>query len=134
MKVWGGRFKSQSSGLLERFNASIDFDYKLYHEDIKGSIAHGKMLHKIGILTMEEVSLIERGLLTIETEIEAAITTGDVSGVFNIANEDIHMNIEALLVSKIGPLGKKLHTGRSRNDQVSLDLKMYTMVDRKSVV
>lgn len=134
MKVWGGRFKSQSSGLLERFNASIDFDYKLYHEDIKGSIAHGKMLHKIGILTEEEASQIESGLLTIEAEIEVAIASGDVSQVFNIGNEDIHMNIEALLVSKIGPLGKKLHTGRSRNDQVSLDLKMYTMVKTKEIM
>ncbi|HAS74591.1 MAG TPA: argininosuccinate lyase [Clostridiales bacterium UBA8960] len=121
MKLWGGRFKGGSSDLLERFNASIGFDYKLYHEDIIGSIAHGQMLEKIGILTKEEFQQIEKGLI----EIEAAIRMGEVS--FDIKHEDIHMNIEVMLVERIGPLGKKLHTGRSRNDQVAVDFKMYTM-------
>jgi len=134
MKLWGGRFKSQSSDLLERFNASIDFDYKLYQEDIKGSIAHGKMLQKIGILTEDETLLIESGLLAIEAKIGAAIAAGDFSGLFDIKHEDIHMNIEAMLVSQIGPLGKKLHTGRSRNDQVAVDFKMYTIVKSKVIM
>lgn len=121
MKLWGGRFKGGSSDLLERFNASIGFDYKLYHEDIIGSLAHGQMLQKIGILTEDEYLEIEKGLI----EIEAAIRAGEVQ--FDIKHEDIHMNIEVMLVERIGPLGKKLHTGRSRNDQVAVDFKMYTM-------
>lgn len=121
MKLWGGRFSGGTSDLLERFNASIGFDHKLYKEDIIGSLAHGQMLEKIGILTAEEYLLIEKGLL----EIEAEIREGKVE--FDIGHEDIHMNIEVLLVNKIGPLGKKLHTGRSRNDQVAVDFKLYTM-------
>lgn len=120
MKVWGGRFKTGSSELLERFNASIGFDYKLYEEDIQGSLAHGQMLERIGILTKEEYAQIESGLLSIHSDIQ----NGEVA--FDIKHEDIHMSIEVQLVERIGPLGKKLHTGRSRNDQVALDFKLYT--------
>lgn len=120
MKVWGGRFKTGSSELLERFNASIGFDYKLYEEDIQGSLAHGQMLECIGILTKEEYAQIESGLLSIHSDIQ----NGEVA--FDIKHEDIHMSIEVQLVERIGPLGKKLHTGRSRNDQVALDFKLYT--------
>lgn len=120
MKVWGGRFKTGSSELLEQFNASIGFDYKLFEEDIQGSLAHGQMLERIGILTKKEYEQIEGGLLSIHSDIQ----NGEVT--FDIKHEDIHMSIEVLLVERIGPLGKKLHTGRSRNDQVALDFKLYT--------
>ena len=124
MKSWGGRFNDLTSPLLEAFNASIGFDHKLYKEDIEGSIAHAKMLHKIDVLTFSECETIIWGLNLICEQIKS----GDVE--FKVQDEDIHMNIEKLLIAQIGPLGKKLHTGRSRNDQVALDLKLYT---RKSV-
>lgn len=124
MKSWGGRFSDSTSPLLERFNASIGFDYKLYKEDIEGSIAHAKMLHKIDVLTFSECETIIWSLNHIGEQIQ----NEQVS--FKVEDEDIHMNIEKMLIAQIGPLGKKLHTGRSRNDQVALDLKLYT---RKSV-
>lgn len=120
MKSWGGRFKHLTNPLLEAFNASIGFDYKLYSEDIHGSIAHAKMLHKIDVLTFSECETIIWGL----NQIGEQIKEGSV--VFSIQDEDIHMNIEKMLIAQIGPLGKKLHTARSRNDQVALDLKLYT--------
>lgn len=128
MKLWGGRFKENSSELLEKFNESISFDYKLFNEDIEGSVAHGKMLNKIGILTDEELKSVIKGLREIQAEIE----TGDAE--LTVKNEDIHMNIESLLVKKIGPLGKKLHTARSRNDQVAVDFRMYTMKKTKEIM
>lgn len=124
MKSWGGRFSDSTSPLLERFNASIGFDYKLYKEDIEGSIAHAKMLHKMDILTFSECETIIWAL----NHIGEQINNGEAT--FKVQDEDIHMNIESMLIAQIGPLGKKLHTGRSRNDQVALDLKLYT---RKSV-
>jgi len=119
MKLWGGRFNKGSSSLLEQFNASIGFDNRMYAEDITGSIAHSKMLNKIGILTSEEQKNIENGLI----QIKGLIDSGDFE--FLIADEDIHMSIEKKLIELIGSLGGKLHTGRSRNDQVALDIRMY---------
>jgi len=126
MKLWGGRFTKSAADIVDAFNASIEYDQKLYKEDIQGSIAHSKMLSKVGILTTDEQKTIEEGLLQILTEIES----GDFE--FSVAYEDIHMNIEKVLTDRIGILGKKLHTARSRNDQVALDLKLYmktTLVD-----
>ncbi|MBN2796394.1 MAG: argininosuccinate lyase [Clostridia bacterium] len=120
MKLWGGRFSQKTNHLLETFNASITFDYKLFKEDIEGSIAHATMLEKIGVITSEELKLVIKGLKEVQEDIE-----GDTS-ILNIENEDIHMNVESLLTQKIGTLGKKIHTARSRNDQVAVDLKMYT--------
>ncbi|HCX64366.1 MAG TPA: argininosuccinate lyase, partial [Eubacteriaceae bacterium] len=119
MKLWGGRFTKPTDALTDDFNSSIHFDHVLYSYDIEGSLAHGKMLVKQGILTKEEGEKIEQGLLEIKKDIE----NGTV--VFDVDAEDIHMNIEKLLTERIGDAGKKLHTGRSRNDQVALDMKMY---------
>ena len=119
MKLWGGRFNKGSSSLLEQFNASIGFDNRMYAEDIAGSIAHSKMLNKIGILTVEEQQKIENGLI----QIKEMIDNGNFE--FHISDEDIHMAVEKKLIELIGSLGGKLHTGRSRNDQVALDIRMY---------
>lgn len=119
MKPWGGRFKGGTDPLLERFSASIDFDRELYRQDIAGSKAHAGMLEKIGILNAAEKRKILRGL----TEIEKEIASGSFQ--FSEALEDIHMHIEARLIEKTGEAGKKLHTGRSRNDQVSLDMRLF---------
>lgn len=127
MKLWGGRFKEGTHELLETFNASIGFDQNLVLYDIEGSLAHGEMLMKIGILTEDEYSQIQKGLL----EILSAAEKGEL--VFEIKHEDIHMNVEVLLVEKIGDLGKKLHTGRSRNDQVALDFKLYTLEQSRKI-
>ncbi|MCD3217077.1 argininosuccinate lyase [Clostridium botulinum C] len=119
MKLWGGRFKSEESKLMEDFNSSLKFDKRLYKEDIKGSIAHVKMLSKCEILKKEEEILIIDGLLSILNDIE--------SGVLKIEGdyEDIHSFVEINLIKRIGEVGKKLHTGRSRNDQVAVDMRMY---------
>ena len=119
MKAWGGRFKGGTDPLMERFSASIDFDKALYAHDIEGSKAHADMLHKTGIVTAKEKKEILAGLSEIKEEIENG------SFRFSDALEDIHMHIEARLIEKIGEAGKKLHTGRSRNDQVSLDMRMF---------
>jgi argininosuccinate lyase len=119
MKPWGGRFKGKTDPLLERFSASIDFDRALYEQDIAGSKAHAHMLEKIGILTAQEKKSIVKGL----DEIEKEIKTG--AFVFDHALEDIHMHIETRLIEITGDAGKKLHTGRSRNDQVSLDMRLF---------
>jgi len=119
MKPWGGRFKGKTDPLLERFSASIDFDRALYEQDIEGSKAHAQMLEKIGVLTAREKNRIVKGLEEIEKEIESG------KFVFSQALEDIHMHIETRLTEKIGDAGKKLHTGRSRNDQVSLDMRLF---------
>lgn len=118
-KMWGGRFSQKTDKMVDEFNASIDFDKKLYKQDIIGSKAHALMLHKKGILNKEEKDAIIRGLDDILNEIE--------SGKFRFkkGHEDIHMNIEAALIKKIGDTGKKLHTARSRNDQVALDLRFF---------
>lgn len=124
-KMWSGRFGEESSELLEAFNASVMFDRELYAQDIRGSIAHAKMLARVGILTDDEAVTIERGLLQVKSEIEA----GDFT--WSIKDEDIHMAVEKRLTQIVGPIGGKLHTARSRNDQVALDFRLY--VQDKSV-
>ena len=109
MKLWKGRFSKASTTSADEFNASIEFDQRLYKEDITGSIAHAKMLAKQGIIAEEESQLIIKTLQEILADIEA----GKVE--FTIESEDIHMNIETLLTERIGQTGKKLHTARSRN-------------------
>ena len=126
MKPWGGRFKEGTDPLLERFSASIDFDRKLYHHDIKGSKVHAEMLERIGFLTRTEKQAIIKGLDEIEQEIESGVFP------FSDALEDIHMHIETRLIEKT-EAGKKLHTGRSRNDQVSLDMRLFVKDELKGL-
>jgi len=119
MKLWSGRFGKDTDALVNDFNASIQFDQRLYKEDITGSMAHTKMLGATGIISAADAEAIVAGLQSILADIEA----GKVE--FTADNEDIHMNVEALLTQRIGDAGKRLHTGRSRNDQVALDFRMY---------
>ena len=119
MKLWSGRFGKETDALVNDFNASIQFDQRLYKEDITGSLAHAKMLGDCGIISQEDVTAITEGLKGILADVEA----GKVE--FTADNEDIHMNVEALLTARIGDAGKRLHTARSRNDQVALDFRMY---------
>ena len=116
---WGGRFNEPTDAFVARFTASVQFDQRMYKQDIRGSVAHAKMLTKVGVLTEAECADILQGLSEIESDIE--------SGNFewSIELEDVHMNIEAALTKKIGVTGKKLHTGRSRNDQVATDIRLY---------
>lgn len=107
---WGGRFSEPTDAFVARFTASVDFDKRLYRHDIQGSVAHARMLAKVGVLTEEERDAIIRGLGEIRVEIER----GEFE--WSVELEDVHMNIEAALTKKIGITGKKLHTGRSRND------------------
>ncbi len=116
---WGGRFNEPTDAFVARFTASVEFDQRMYLQDIRGSIAHAKMLTKAGVLTEEERDDIIRGLGEIRIEIER----GEFE--WSVALEDVHMNIEAALTKKIGITGKKLHTGRSRNDQVATDIRLY---------
>ncbi len=118
-KLWGGRFTQPTDKFVEEFTASIQFDKRLYHQDIRGSIAHARMLGKQGIIPHEDVAEITRGLQEILRQIEEGKFD------FSVSLEDIHMNIEARLSAKIGEAGKRLHTGRSRNDQVALDIRLY---------
>ncbi len=119
-QLWGGRFTKETDKLVYDFNASISFDKRFYEQDIRGSIAHVTMLAKQGILTEEEKEQIIKGLESIQTDVE--------NGTLRITEEyeDIHSFVEANLIDRIGDAGKKLHTGRSRNDQVALDMKLYT--------
>ena len=119
MKLWGGRFNKATDKKVDDFNSSISFDARLYKQDITGSIAHATMLGKVGIISKEESALICKTL----KEILADVDSGKVE--FLIDAEDIHMNVETILIERIGDVGKKLHTGRSRNDQVALDIRMY---------
>jgi len=118
-KPWGGRFTQPTNELVEAFTESISFDARLYRQDIHGSIAHSKMLAKIGVISDDEAKSIETGLLDIQAQIEA----GEFE--WSTELEDVHMNIEARLTQAIGEAGKKLHTGRSRNDQVATDIRLY---------
>jgi argininosuccinate lyase len=118
-KPWGGRFNEPTDAFVEAFTASIQFDQRLYAHDIAGSRAHARMLTKIEVLTADDLSSILQGL----DEIEAEIARGEMQ--WSITLEDVHMNIEARLTDKIGIAGKKLHTGRSRNDQVATDIRLY---------
>jgi len=127
-KMWSGRFSASASSLLDEFNASIMYDRKLYREDIEGSIAHATMLTQQGILTQEELTQITDGLNQVRSEIE--------SGEFEwkISDEDLHMGIEKRLTALIGDAGKKLHTARSRNDQVAVDFRRYVIRKNGEIV
>lgn len=118
-KMWGGRFSEGTAASVEAFSASIHYDVRLYKYDIAGSKAHAAMLSANGILTADELQAITDGLSAIEKEIDA--------GQFEFKREleDVHMNIEKALIDRIGPAGAKLHSGRSRNDQIAVDFKMY---------
>ncbi|MGM0219121.1 argininosuccinate lyase [Enterococcus sp. AZ126] len=118
-KLWGGRFEGKNEAWIDAFGASIAFDQKLAQQDITGSLAHVKMLAKTGILTEEEAEQITLGLTTIQKKLVTGILE------FSIENEDIHLNIEKHLHDEIGPVAGKLHTGRSRNDQVATDMHLY---------
>ena len=120
MKLWGGRFTKETNQLVHNFNASLSFDQKFYHQDIEGSIAHVKMLAKQGLLTTEDRDAIIEGLEGIRRDLESGALA------FTAEHEDIHSFVEAVLTERIGEAGKRLHTGRSRNDQVALDMKLYT--------
>lgn len=126
-KLWGGRFRKSTDKKVDDFNSSIRFDKRMYKQDIKGSIAHATMLGKQGIIPQEDAEKITAELVNILADIE----NGDVE--FLIDAEDIHMNIEKILTDRIGDAGKRLHTGRSRNDQVALDIRMYLM-DETAVI
>lgn len=127
MKLWGGRFSKATDKKVDDFNSSISFDARMYKQDILGSIAHATMLGKVGIISDDESALIVKTLKEILKDIE----DGKVE--FLIDAEDIHMNIETILIERIGDTGKKLHTGRSRNDQVALDIRMYVKDEIKTV-
>ena len=127
-KLWGGRFTSRTARSVEAFTASINVDYRLYRHDIRGSIAHARMLAKQRIISAHDARKIVRGLQAIEREIESGRFA------FSPADEDIHMNIERRLVEKIGAAGGKLHTARSRNDQVALDMRLYLREEVGSIV
>ncbi|SIS86435.1 argininosuccinate lyase [Neptunomonas antarctica] len=116
---WGGRFNEPTDAFVARFTASVEFDQRMYRQDIQGSVAHATMLTEAGVLTTDERDMILQGLSEIQQDIEAGRFE------WSIALEDVHMNIEAALTNKIGNTGKKLHTGRSRNDQVATDIRLY---------
>ena len=118
-KLWGGRFTEQTDEFVERFTASVSFDARLYHHDIMGSIAHARMLAHCGVLATDECDAIVDGLEQIRRE----AASGEF--VWRVALEDVHMNIEARLIELIGEVGKKLHTGRSRNDQIATDIRLF---------
>ena len=120
MKLWAGRFQKETNDVVNDFNSSIQFDGRLYREDITGSIAHATMLGKQGIIEEHEAEKIVENLKEILKEIEES----DLD-VFDPEYEDIHMNVEVMLTNRIGATGKRLHTARSRNDQVALDMRMY---------
>ncbi|MDH3343066.1 MAG: argininosuccinate lyase, partial [Gammaproteobacteria bacterium] len=116
---WGGRFSEQTDAFVEAFTASVQFDQRMYRQDIEGSRAHARMLNKVAVLSDDDLSAILKGLDQVEQEIAA----GEFE--WSVAREDVHMNIEARLTEIIGDAGKRLHTGRSRNDQVATDIRLY---------
>lgn len=120
-RMWGGRFESAGDDLVNQFGASIQFDQEMAEEDLEGSLAHVKMLGATGILSQDDATKIEQGLHTLQKKLHA----GQLH--FSIDNEDIHMNMEALLTAEIGPVAGKLHTARSRNDQVATDFHLYLL-------
>ncbi|XZF76844.1 argininosuccinate lyase [Bacillus sp. AL-1R] len=127
-KLWGGRFTKETNQLVEEFTASIEFDQIMAKEDIAGSIAHATMLGECGIIAINEAELIIEGLNKILKKVEK----NEVQ--FSVENEDIHMNIESLLIEEIGPVGGKLHTGRSRNDQVATDMHLFLKNNTSSII
>jgi len=118
-KLWGGRFEGNTDAFVESFTASVTFDQRMYRQDIQGSEAHATMLMEVGVLTKEDHTLIMDGL----SDIRNTIAAGDFD--WSVSREDVHMNIEAALIERIGDAGKRLHTGRSRNDQVATDIRLY---------
>ena len=128
MKLWAGRFQKETDTLVNTFNSSIDFDARLYKQDITGSIAHATMLGKQGIIPQKDADDIISGLKAILEDIEG----GNVE--FTMDNEDIHMNIEAILTQRIGEDGKRLHTARSRNDQVAVDFRLYVKEEIPTII
>lgn len=118
-KLWGGRFSEPTDAFVEAFTASVEFDQRMYKQDIEGSRAHARMLTNIGVLPDTDLESILNGLNQIEEE----ITAGDFE--WSVSREDVHMNIEARLTELVGDAGKRLHTGRSRNDQVATDIRLY---------
>ena len=120
-RMWGGRFESAGDDLVNQFGASIQFDQEMAEEDLEGSLAHVKMLGATGILSQDDATKIEQGLHTLQKKLHA----GQLH--FSIDNEDIHMNMEALLTAEICPVAGKLHTARSRNDQVATDFHLYLL-------
>lgn len=127
-KLWSGRFQKSTHKLTDDFNSSIHFDQRMYKQDITGSIAHSKMIGKQGIIPQQDAELIQKTLKEILSDIEE----GKVE--FDAAAEDIHMNIEQILIDRIGDVGKRLHTGRSRNDQVALDMRMYLKDEIQAII
>ena len=117
--LWGGRFTEGTDAFVQRFTASVTFDQRMAHEDIEGSLAHAAMLQSVGVLTASELEQIQQGLATIKAEIDAGAFS------WSVELEDVHMNIESRLTQLIGAAGKKLHTGRSRNDQVATDIRLH---------
>ena len=128
MKLWAGRFQKETDTLVNDFNSSITFDARMYQEDIAGSIAHATMLGKQGIIEAHEAEKIIDGLKTILADIDADQVE------FSLENEDIHMNIETMLTQRIGDTGKRLHTGRSRNDQVAVDFRLYVKQEIPKII
>ena len=122
MKLWGGRFTKETDQLVQNFNESLSFDQKFYRQDIRGSIAHVKMLAKQGILTEADRDAIVAGLEGIREDLDSGKLVIPADSEY----EDIHSFVEGTLTERIGEAGKRLHTGRSRNDQVALDMKLYT--------
>ncbi|MCB1675984.1 MAG: argininosuccinate lyase, partial [Halioglobus sp.] len=118
-KLWGGRFSEPTDAFVQRFTASVDFDRRMAHQDIAGSLAHAHMLHGAGVLSETELTQIEGGLAQVQREIDGGTFQ------WSVALEDVHMNIESRLTELIGTTGKKLHTGRSRNDQVATDIRLH---------
>ena len=127
-KLWSGRFKERTSKIVEKYTESISFDKRLWKYDIEGSIAHARMLGKQRIISKKDADSIVRGLREIYKEIE------DGRFKFSEELEDIHMNIESALIKKIGDAGARLHTARSRNDQVELDMRLYLRAEVKEII
>src|SRR5690625_3636019 len=127
-KMWGGRFIKKTDELVEQYTASISFDKRLVYEDIEGSIAHVTMLGDCNIISEDEKEQIINSL----QKVKQRITDGDVD--YSISHEDIHMNIEKMLIDEIGPVGGKLHTGRSRNDQVATDFHLYVRKQTENMI
>ena len=127
-KMWKGRSEVATDKLADDFNSSIGFDCKLYKQDIEGSVAHAKMLAGCGILTADECAVLVEGLQGILSDIEAGKLAFDPTA------EDIHMFVEAVLTERVGDVGKKLHTARSRNDQVATDLRLYLRDESENIV
>lgn len=126
--MWKGRFQQETSGLVQRFGESISYDWRLYPHDIAGSLAHAAALHRAGILTRKELQQITTGLKSIKADIDAG------NFAWRTALEDVHMNIESALTQRIGPAGAKLHTARSRNDQVALDVRLYSRAEVTAII